>query len=90
MCIAVILLTALMPAVVGRSPASSALAWSAAPAPDPSAAPTHPPDVDLAIVLSLGLLLGAVVSVRLERPDEVDLPPAPFLSIRVTRGPPTA
>jgi hypothetical protein len=89
-CIAVFLVAALMPAVVGSSPAAHAVVRSAAPADNTPQTPSHTPDFDLEIVLPLDVLLGAVLSVPLDQPDDVDLAAPPFLSVRVSRGPPTA
>jgi hypothetical protein len=88
-CIAVLLVTAMLPvaawAAPNRSPMWSSVSSVAAPAP---ASPTA--DLVFDVVASLGLLFGAVISVPLHQADVGDLGTAPFLSVRGSRGPPIA
>jgi hypothetical protein len=88
-CIAVLLVTAMLPAVGWAAPAQSAM-WSAVPSHTPSGAASPTADLIFDVVASLGPLFGAVISVPLHPPDIVDLRTAPLPSVRGCRAPPIA
>jgi hypothetical protein len=90
LCIAVLVVTAMVPAAGWAVPTDHSPMWSSvSPLRSPAAAsPTA--DLLFDVVASLGPLFGAVVSVSLYQGDVVDLGAVAFLSVRSSRAPPIA
>jgi hypothetical protein len=88
-CIAVLLVTAMLPAAGWVAPAQSPM-WSSVSSLAPSGVAAPAGDLLFDVVASLGPLFGAVVSVPLPPPASHDLNTAAFLSVRGCRAPPIA
>jgi hypothetical protein len=87
-CIAVLIITATVPAAGWAVPTDHPPIWSSAPSLASPAAASPTADLLFDIVASVGPLFGTVVSVSLCQPDVVEQRTAPFLSVRSSRAPP--
>jgi hypothetical protein len=88
-CIAVLLVTAALPAAGWAAPNQSPM-WSSVSSVAASATTSPTADLVFDVVVSLDPLFGAVIFVPLHQADVGDLGATPFLSVRGSRGPPIA